>query len=108
MHTYKQTDWARLASSFHLRVAELSHNSILQRYLAELLSRCSLIVALHEPGGHACCEHDEHTAIVECIERADADGAVRAMQPHLAVLEQRIQLGSEKPGKNLARMLGMA
>ena len=108
MHTYKQTDWARLASNFHLRVAELSHNSILQRYLGELLSRCSLIVALHEPGGHASCEHDEHTSIVECIEKGDADGAIRTMQAHLSVLEQRIHLVSEKSGKNLARMLGMA
>lgn len=107
MHTYKQTDWARLASNFHLRIAELSHNPILQRYLGELLSRCSLIVALHEPGGHASCEHREHTSIVECIEKGDVDGAIRTMQEHLAVLEKRIHLVSEKSGKNLARMLGM-
>jgi DNA-binding GntR family transcriptional regulator len=107
MHTSKQTDWARLATSFHLHVAELSHNPILQRYLGELLSRCSLIVALHEPGGHACCEHDEHTGIVDCIENGDAEGAIRRMQAHLSVLEQRIHLVSEKSGKGLARMLGM-
>lgn len=107
MHTYKQTDWARLASDFHLHIAELSHNPILQRYLGELLSRCSLIVALHEPGGHACCEHDEHTGIVDCIENGDVDGAIRSMQAHLSVLEQRIHLVSEKSGKGLARMLGM-
>ncbi|MBK4735382.1 GntR family transcriptional regulator [Noviherbaspirillum pedocola] len=106
MHTWRQAEWARLASDFHLRVAELSHNAILQRYLAELLSRCSLIVALHEPGGHASCEHEEHAGIVACLERRDAEGAVRAMQAHLAVLEQRIQLDSEGSGKNLARMLG--
>lgn len=107
MHTYRQTDWARLASSFHLRVAELSRNPILQRYLGELLSRCSLIVALHEPGGHARCEHDEHARIVDCIAGGDVDGAVRAMDEHLQELEQRIKLVAQQSGTSLARMLGV-
>lgn len=107
MHSYRQADWARLASSFHLRVAELSRNPILQRYLGELLSRCSLIVALHEPGGHASCEHDEHARIVDCIASGDAEGAVRAMDAHLQELEQRIQLVAQQPGSSLARMLGV-
>jgi DNA-binding GntR family transcriptional regulator len=107
MHTYRQTDWARLASSFHLRVAELSRNPILQRYLGELLSRCSLIVALHEPGGHASCEHDEHARIVDCIASGDVDGAVRAMDEHLQELEQRIKLVAQQSGTSLARMLGV-
>jgi DNA-binding GntR family transcriptional regulator len=80
MRSYAQTHWARLASSFHMRVAELSRNPTLQRYLAELVSRCSLIVALHEPAGYAACEHDEHTHIVDLIERGDAEGAVAAME----------------------------
>ena len=107
MHTYKQTEWARLASSFHLRVAELARNPILQRYLGELLSRCSLIVALHEPGGHASCEHDEHARIVDCIASGDEAGAVQAMDEHLQELEQRIKLVAQQSGNSLARMLGM-
>lgn len=107
MHTYRQADWARLASSFHLRVAELSRNPILQRYLGELLSRCSLIVALHEPGGHACCEHEEHARIVDCIASGDVNGAVQAMDDHLQELEQRIRLVAQQSGTSLARMLGV-
>nr|WP_198981973.1 GntR family transcriptional regulator [Herbaspirillum sp. ASV7] len=107
MHSYAQTHWARLASSFHMRVAELSRNPTLQRYLAELVSRCSLIVALHEPAGYAACEHDEHTHIVDLIERGDVDGAVAAMDAHLVTLEEHIHLVSEKSGNSLARMLGM-
>ncbi len=107
MHSYAQTHWARLASSFHMRVAELSRNATLQRYLSELVSRCSLIVALHEPAGYAACEHDEHTHIVDLIERGDAEGAVAAMEAHLLSLEEHIHLVSEKSGNSLARMLGM-
>jgi DNA-binding GntR family transcriptional regulator len=108
MHTYAQSEWARLATAFHLRVAELSHNPVLAHYLAELLSRSSLIVALYEPAGNASCEHDEHARIVEFIEKGDADGAIRAMEEHLSVLEQRIHLAGEKPGSSLAHMLGIA
>lgn len=107
MHNYAQIDWARLATAFHMRVAELSRNPILQRYLSELLSRCSLIVALHEPSGFAACEHDEHTRIVDYIEQGDTAGAIAAMDEHLQVLEQRIQLVSDKSANSLARMLGM-
>ncbi|MCA1327127.1 GntR family transcriptional regulator [Herbaspirillum sp. alder98] len=107
MHSYAQTHWARLASSFHMRVAELSRNATLQRYLGELVSRCSLIVALHEPAGYAACEHDEHTLIVDLIERGDVEGAVAAMDAHLRSLEEHIHLVSSKSGNNLARMLGM-
>ncbi|EOA06051.1 GntR family transcriptional regulator [Herbaspirillum frisingense GSF30] len=107
MHSYAQTHWARLASSFHMRVAELSRNATLQRYLSELVSRCSLIVALHEPAGYAACEHDEHTHIVDLIERGDAEGAVAAMEAHLLSLEEHIHLVSENSGNSLARMLGM-
>jgi DNA-binding GntR family transcriptional regulator len=107
MHDYAQTDWARLASAFHLRVAELCRNPILQRYLSELVSRCSLIVALHEPSGYAACEHDEHTSIVDFIEKGDTAGAIAAMEEHLLILEQRIHLVSEKSANSLARMLGM-
>ncbi|OWY27561.1 GntR family transcriptional regulator [Herbaspirillum robiniae] len=107
MHSYAQTRWARLASSFHMRVAELSRNATLQRYLGELVSRCSLIVALHEPAGYASCEHEEHTHIVDLIERGDAEGAVAAMESHLVSLEEHIHLVSGKSENNLARMLGM-
>ena len=107
MHEFAQTEWARLASNFHMRLAELSRNTILQRYLGELVSRCSLVVALFEPVGNASCEHDEHAAVVDCIARKDAAGAVQAMEEHLLVLERRINLIAERPGKSLAHMLGL-
>jgi DNA-binding GntR family transcriptional regulator len=103
-----QPAWARLASSFHLRLAELARNPLLQRYLVETVSRCSLIVALHEAPGHAACEHDEHAAIVECIARGDAPGAVRLMDEHLRDLERHLALAEGPAQPDLAQMLGLA
>ena len=107
MHTHDQGAWAQLACGFHLRVAALARNPILERYLGELMSRCSLIVALYEPPGNARCEHDEHSHIVDCIARGDAAGAAAAMGAHLQALEQHINLALAPPEKNLAHMLGL-
>src|SRR5262245_48791356 len=107
MHRYDQPAWARLASAYHLRLAELSGNEILQRYLAEIVSRCSLIVAVHQPPGNAACEHDEHERIVDCIAKGDAEGAVRLMDQHLRDLEEHLMLVSPGDEKSLAKLLGL-
>ncbi|CDN89062.1 GntR family transcriptional regulator [Hydrogenophaga intermedia] len=107
MHRHDQPAWARLASTYHLRLAELSGNPILHRYLVEIVSRCSLIVALHQPPGNAACEHDEHEGIVERIARGDADGAVALMDRHLRDLERHLMLDKPAPRKDLAHLLGL-
>lgn len=108
VHRFDQPAWARLASAFHLRLAELSRNPILQRYLVETVSRCSLIVALHEPPGNAACEHDEHERIVECIAQGDAAAAVALMDAHLRDLEQHLALEDSGASHSLGRLLGLA
>jgi len=107
MHRFDQPAWTRLASAFHLRVAALSRNPILQRYLEEIVSRCSLIVALYEPPGNAACEHDEHERIVDCIARRDGNGAAALMAEHLRILERNVVLRRESPDRSLRAMLGM-
>jgi DNA-binding GntR family transcriptional regulator len=103
-----QPAWVRLASAFHLRLADLAHNPLLQRYLVETVSRCSLIVALHEAPGHSACEHDEHQRIVDCIASGDADGAARLMDEHLHELQQHLALADPPVQPGLAQMLGLA
>ncbi|MEC5386622.1 GntR family transcriptional regulator [Uliginosibacterium sp. H3] len=107
MHRFAQPEWARLASSFHLRLAEVARNPILQRYLTELVSRCSLIVALYEPPGNASCEHDEHARVVDYIEKGDGERAAKLMDEHLRTLEANICVEPEEPDNSLASMLGL-
>ncbi len=97
-----------LASAFHIRLGELSRNPMLQRYLSELISRCSLVVALFQPPGNATCEHDEHERVVDCLEQGDVRGARREMDRHLRDLEAHIQLVEEDTDLSLADMLGLA
>ena len=107
MHRFDQPAWARLASAFHLRIAEIARNPILQRYLAELVSRCSLIVALYEPPGNAACEHDEHARLVDLLEAGDGDGAAACMEAHLLALERNICLQKDSAPRSLGMMLGL-
>jgi DNA-binding GntR family transcriptional regulator len=107
MHRFNQPAWARLASGFHLKIAEVAQNPILQRHLVEMISRCSLIVALYEQPGNAGCEHDEHTAIVDCIGAHDAEGAARIMGQHLLELERNVMMRVEASDGGLRHMLGL-
>jgi len=106
MHHAPQNEWARLASTFHLRLAELSRNPILKRYLKELMSRCALVVAIYEAPGNAPCEHDEHVRVVDDIERGNVARAIATMDAHLRDLESNIDLVEDQTGKSLAHMLG--
>lgn len=107
MHRFDQPAWARLASGFHLHLAELSGNALLQRYLIEIVSRCSLIIALYETPGSASCEHDEHERLVDLLERGAIDDALALMHHHLDGLEQRVKLNARRAAPSLKELLGL-
>jgi DNA-binding GntR family transcriptional regulator len=107
MNNAYQPAWAQRARDFHLRIASLGGNPILISYLTELISRCSLIVALYEPAGNAACEHAEHRKIVEYISNGDVASAVAEMSAHLRGLEDRISLNRPSSAKTLAQMLSL-
>jgi len=86
--------WVALAGGFHLALGQLCGNGVLQQLHADLMSRCSLIVALYEAPGDASCEHDEHQRLVELLEARDADGAAALMDQHLQALEARLRFNA--------------
>ncbi|WP_050461890.1 GntR family transcriptional regulator [Herbaspirillum autotrophicum] len=99
LHQQDHPRWVALAGGFHLALAELSGNQVLQRMLTELMTRCSLIVALYEAPGEASCEHDEHARLVELLSLRDGNGAAAEMERHLLALEARLQLPAQLPGQ---------
>ncbi|ALM85621.1 GntR family transcriptional regulator [Bordetella sp. N] len=108
MHSAPQTEWARLASTFHLTLGELSGNPLLARYLTEIISRCALVVAIFQPPGNAACEHDEHARVVDYLEQGKVKEAVAEMDAHLRDLESHIQLIEDQTELSLADMLGLS
>src|SRR6266481_2846584 len=79
----------RLAGEFHVRLGELSGNRLLARYLGEVVSRCSLILALYGRPHSADCSVNEHREIVAALRGRNADGAVAVMDHHLGAVEHR-------------------
>jgi len=92
LHHQDQPRWAHLAGGFHLALAQMAGNSVLLRLLTELLTRCTLIVALYEAPGNAHCEHEEHEKLVDLLALRDVEGAQRLMDAHLGGLLARLTL----------------
>jgi len=97
-HAADHTRWVALAGGFHLALAEIAGNRVLQRLLAELMTRCSLIVALYETPGESSCEHAEHDELVELLSLRDGPAAAAVMERHLLGLEARLRLPSPPTG----------
>ncbi|WGG50303.1 GntR family transcriptional regulator [Rugamonas sp. DEMB1] len=103
--TGDRASWIRLGGEFHLLLAELAGNQVLLRFMGELVSRCSLIIALYESPGASMCENDEHKELMALIEQGKAEQAGALIEHHLLEIEGRLRLG--EPGRkiNLAEAL---
>ncbi len=97
----------RLAGEFHLRLAEHAGNAVLERYLSELVSRCSLILAVYSRPHSAECAVNEHSAIIDALRQGDAARVEALMESHLGLVETRALIadGSGEPPA-LAAVLG--
>ena len=82
----------RLAGEFHIRLGEMAGNSLLRRYLGEVVSRCSLILALYGRPHSADCAVNEHREIVAALRGRNADAAIAVMDHHLGSVEHRALL----------------
>ena len=80
---------ARLAGEFHIKLAQMSGNPLIERYVSELVSRCSLILAVHGRP-HSCdCAIDEHRTLIQALRQGDDKTAGRLMADHLVGVQQR-------------------
>lgn len=82
----------RLAGEFHLLLARLTGNHVLVRYVTEVVSRCSLILAMYGRPHSSDCGVSEHGEIVEALIAGDAGRAVELMDHHLAAVASRALL----------------
>ena len=81
----------RMSGEFHVVLAEIAGNDVLTRFLRELVSRTSLVVALYEGRG-ASCEASEHRPLLEELVAGRATEAVDHMVRHLERIEARLDL----------------
>jgi DNA-binding GntR family transcriptional regulator len=79
----------RLAGEFHVRLAGMTGNALLERYLSDVVTRCSLILAVYGRPHSPDCACNEHRSLTAALRERDADRAVRLMADHLDGIESR-------------------
>ncbi len=87
----------RLSGEFHLLLAEAHGNEVLARFLRELISRSSLIIAVYSTRVAASCSVAAHAALVTALGRRDADAAARLIATHLEEVEHSVDLEPSEP-----------
>ena len=83
----------RLSGDFHRSLATLAGNDVLAAFVAELVSRSSLILALYQRRSGHSCAHEDHAGVLDALARRDAAAAKAHMAAHLTAVEQLLDLG---------------
>ncbi len=86
----------RLSGEFHMALARCANNPILTEFLSGLISRCYLILATYQKRDVHVCPQNDHSAMIDCIERRDAEAAVAAQSAHSDHIEHELDL-ADKP-----------
>ena len=96
----------RLAGEFHTMLARMSGNALLERYLSEVVTRCSLILAVFGRPHSSDCAVNEHSAIIAALRQGDAPAAIALMDAHVEAVAGRALLGGgEVATPSLANVL---
>ncbi|NKN38718.1 GntR family transcriptional regulator [Agrobacterium sp. a22-2] len=82
----------KASGDFHLMLAAVAGNGILQRFMDELVARSSLVVALYGRSGVSSCGHNEHSAILDALANKDVARASDLMLHHIDHIEADLDL----------------
>jgi DNA-binding GntR family transcriptional regulator len=87
----------RLATAFHIKLAEMTGNPVLARYVSEVASRCGLILALYARPHSSECAVSEHRAIITALAAGDDARASALMDHHLDAVADRALIAAHPP-----------
>jgi DNA-binding GntR family transcriptional regulator len=94
-----------LSGEFHLLLARIADNAMLEKFLRELITRESLVIQSYEKPGSPSCSGHEHKAILDALKRKDVARASALMVEHLSNVEGRLDLDREvRPEISLERV----
>jgi DNA-binding GntR family transcriptional regulator len=82
-----RSETIRLSGEFHVTLARCLGNMVIADMLKGLISRSSLIIAMYEASGNACCLTDDHVLLIEALANGRGNQAAAAMGRHLSKIE---------------------
>ena len=91
----------KLLGDFHVALAEATGNHTLAEMVRELVARSSLIAMLYHSSNDPHCSSDEHSDFLRICRKGDVEGAVVCMTEHLERIEASLELGTDKPDRQL-------
>lgn len=91
----------KLLGDFHVALAEATGNKTLAELVRELVARSSLIAMLYHSSNDPHCSSDEHAEFLRICRKGDVEGAVTSMIGHLERIEASLELGTDKPDRQL-------
>ena len=96
----------RLASEFHIKLAEMTESELLIRSVREFSLRCTLILAMYSRPHSSECGVDEHAEIVDLLSRREGAKAAMAMTAHLqAVADRALVAPQRKKSRDITDIL---
>jgi DNA-binding GntR family transcriptional regulator len=87
----------RLATEFHILLAEMTGSPVLARYVSEVSSRCGLILALYSRPHSSECAVNEHRNIIAALAAGDGNRASAEMAEHLEAVASRALIVARPP-----------
>ncbi|MBL3564496.1 GntR family transcriptional regulator [Rhodovulum sulfidophilum] len=87
----------RLSGQFHIEIARIADQAIIAGFIAQLISRSSLVIALYWRRPQAMCESHAHHALMRAMEDRDGDRAEEVMKGHLLDLLSLLDLHEPVP-----------
>lgn len=84
----------KASGDFHLMLAAVAGNAILQKFMDELVARSSLVIALYGRSGASSCGHNDHADLLDAIEARDVARAQALMLRHIDHIEADLDLRS--------------
>jgi DNA-binding GntR family transcriptional regulator len=96
----------RLATEFHIMLAEMTASDTLTQYVTQLASRCGLILALYSRPHSSECAVSEHRDVIEALVQGDHAKATEVMDHHLhAVIGRALAAGEPSEPRDIRDIL---
>jgi DNA-binding GntR family transcriptional regulator len=82
----------KASGDFHLLLARVAGNVILEKFMGELVARSSLVIALYGRTGVSSCGYDDHIEILEALSKRDIKRGTELMLHHIDHIEADLDI----------------
>ncbi|MCD2182967.1 GntR family transcriptional regulator [Rhizobium sp. GN54] len=86
----------KASGDFHLMLAAVAGNAILQKFMDELVARSSLVISLYGRSGASSCGHNDHADLLVAVETRDVPRAQALMLRHIDHIEADLDLRTKE------------